>query len=207
MLRGSPFLYALLQVQGVVLDPSCSGSGTVVSRMDHLLPKAAPAVAATAAAEGAAGGAAAGRGAGAAAAAGASAEAAATGAGSCSKEVAAEVAAGGGTGKKKKKARRKGAAELAVVQAGDGQSRGQDDDGLPAFSKEQEARAKSGAEDGVVGTAMLESAAPTAGAAAGRGMDEETWQRVEKLAKFQVGLQGFQGIVHSIYRSQRGFFT
>jgi len=27
-------------VQGIILDPSCSGSGTVVSRMDHLLPKA-----------------------------------------------------------------------------------------------------------------------------------------------------------------------
>lgn len=27
-----------LQVKGVILDPSCSGSGTVVSRMDHLLP-------------------------------------------------------------------------------------------------------------------------------------------------------------------------
>ncbi len=29
------------KVKGVVLDPSCSGSGTVVSRMDHLLPTAA----------------------------------------------------------------------------------------------------------------------------------------------------------------------
>lgn len=29
------------QVRGVILDPSCSGSGTVVTRMDHLLPQAA----------------------------------------------------------------------------------------------------------------------------------------------------------------------
>ncbi|WIA29585.1 hypothetical protein OEZ86_012077 [Tetradesmus obliquus] len=28
------------EVRGVILDPSCSGSGTVVSRMDHLLPQA-----------------------------------------------------------------------------------------------------------------------------------------------------------------------
>lgn len=28
-------------MQGVILDPSCSGSGTVVTRMDHLLPQAA----------------------------------------------------------------------------------------------------------------------------------------------------------------------
>jgi putative methyltransferase len=27
-----------VQVKGVILDPSCSGSGTTVSRMDHLLP-------------------------------------------------------------------------------------------------------------------------------------------------------------------------
>lgn len=27
-----------MQVKGVILDPSCSGSGTTVSRMDHLLP-------------------------------------------------------------------------------------------------------------------------------------------------------------------------
>lgn len=27
-----------VQVQGVILDPSCSGSGTVFTRMDHLLP-------------------------------------------------------------------------------------------------------------------------------------------------------------------------
>ena len=26
------------QVRGVILDPSCSGSGTGLSRMDHLLP-------------------------------------------------------------------------------------------------------------------------------------------------------------------------
>jgi hypothetical protein len=26
-------------VCGVILDPSCSGSGTIVSRMDHLLPQ------------------------------------------------------------------------------------------------------------------------------------------------------------------------
>ena len=32
---GSP---ELAEVQGVVLDPSCSGSGTSHSRMDHLLP-------------------------------------------------------------------------------------------------------------------------------------------------------------------------
>lgn len=31
-------LCVCLQVKGVILDPSCSGSGTVVSRMDHLLP-------------------------------------------------------------------------------------------------------------------------------------------------------------------------
>jgi 16S rRNA C967 or C1407 C5-methylase (RsmB/RsmF family) len=31
---------AAVQVRGVILDPSCSGSGTVVSRMDHLLPQA-----------------------------------------------------------------------------------------------------------------------------------------------------------------------
>eukprot|EP00983_Pelagomonas_calceolata_P012926 412905-Pelagomonas_calceolata.AAC.2 len=27
-----------MQVRGVILDPSCSGSGTVFTRMDHLLP-------------------------------------------------------------------------------------------------------------------------------------------------------------------------
>lgn len=36
-----PCLLLLLQVRGVILDPSCSGSGTVVSRMDHLLPAGA----------------------------------------------------------------------------------------------------------------------------------------------------------------------
>jgi putative methyltransferase len=30
--------WVTLQVKGVILDPSCSGSGTTVSRMDHLLP-------------------------------------------------------------------------------------------------------------------------------------------------------------------------
>lgn len=30
----------VMQVQGSILDPSCSGSGTAVSRMDHLLPAA-----------------------------------------------------------------------------------------------------------------------------------------------------------------------
>ncbi|GAX77818.1 hypothetical protein CEUSTIGMA_g5261.t1 [Chlamydomonas eustigma] len=29
------------QVQGIILDPSCSGSGTIYSRMDHLLPSSA----------------------------------------------------------------------------------------------------------------------------------------------------------------------
>lgn len=32
-------VYDCSQVQGVILDPSCSGSGTVISRMDHLLPR------------------------------------------------------------------------------------------------------------------------------------------------------------------------
>lgn len=31
------------QVKGVILDPSCSGSGTTVSRMDHLLPSSSTA--------------------------------------------------------------------------------------------------------------------------------------------------------------------
>lgn len=30
--------HVLLQVRGVLLDPSCSGSGTTFTRMDHLLP-------------------------------------------------------------------------------------------------------------------------------------------------------------------------
>lgn len=34
-----------VQVKGVILDPSCSGSGTTVSRMDHLLPGSAAAAA------------------------------------------------------------------------------------------------------------------------------------------------------------------
>lgn len=33
----------LREVQGVILDPSCSGSGTCYSRMDHLLPSQAQA--------------------------------------------------------------------------------------------------------------------------------------------------------------------
>jgi hypothetical protein len=32
------FCVYMVQVQGLLLDPSCSGSGTVYSRMDHLLP-------------------------------------------------------------------------------------------------------------------------------------------------------------------------
>lgn len=34
-----------VQVKGVILDPSCSGSGTTVSRMDHLLPGSSSAAA------------------------------------------------------------------------------------------------------------------------------------------------------------------
>ena len=32
----------MLQVQAILLDPSCSGSGTASARLDHLLPSSAP---------------------------------------------------------------------------------------------------------------------------------------------------------------------
>ena len=34
----SPTLFHTPQVRGILLDPSCSGSGTTFTRMDHLLP-------------------------------------------------------------------------------------------------------------------------------------------------------------------------
>lgn len=35
-------LNSILQIQAILLDPSCSGSGTASARLDHLLPSSAP---------------------------------------------------------------------------------------------------------------------------------------------------------------------
>jgi hypothetical protein len=131
-------LIPLWQVQGVVLDPSCSGSGTVVSRMDHLLPKPATTTTTTAAEATAA-------------------EPLEAGAAAGSARATAEDTTGRNGGTKREKVAKRGRAQ----------------------------------ETAGGGDAVVAGSAVAAAGGSRNSMDEDTWQRVDKLAKFQVGHEEF----------------